>query len=278
MGFLSGDQRNLQRDFTSGGDLDVWKPREFQQGQGVRRNLLRGHVSRCARTEVCQPYTPSSPGGKLKTMSRSAADPAHPPMGSHEAELRLRVLNATGNLIDRLTYDAVTMDAVARASGVSKSTLYRYWATRQLLVLEAFTYKTNLLTVVEDSGDVAQDLNAYLIALTWCLKPGGAASTVVNLLAEAARDEKFAVQFRQTLIRERRRGFLAILLRGRHRGQIREDVDLVIVIDALYGALHHRLLATKHDIDGPFLRSLVRFALEGSATPAYRAGYSPQGS
>ncbi|KRE67347.1 hypothetical protein ASG92_15205 [Arthrobacter sp. Soil736] len=204
---------------------------------------------------------------------RSAADPAHPLTASHEAGLRLRVLKAASVLVDRLTYDAVTIDAVARASGVSKSTLYRYWPSRQLLVLEAFTYKTNLLTSVDDTGDVARDLHAYLVALTYCLKVGGAASTVANLLAEAIRSEEFAVQFRQTLLRERRQGFLEILLRGQRRGQIRDDVDLVMVIDAVYGAIHHRLIATGQDIDGAFLRHLTHFAIDGAASPSYLESY-----
>ncbi|WP_457963839.1 TetR/AcrR family transcriptional regulator [Arthrobacter sp. D1-29] len=209
----------------------------------------------------------------FRVAQRSAADPAHPLVASHEAELRLRVLKAASVLVDRLTYDAVTMDAVARASGVSKSTLYRYWPSRQVLVLEAFTFKTNLLTNVDDSGDVARDLHAYLVALTYCLKVGGAASIVSNLMAEAIRSEEFAGQFRQTLLRERRLGFLAVLRRGQRRGQIRDDVDLVTVIDALYGAVHHRLIATGQDIDGAFLRRLTEFAIDGTATADYLASH-----
>lgn len=209
----------------------------------------------------------------LRPGHRSGADPAHPLVASRAAEVRLRVLKATSVLVDRLTYDAVTIDAVARASGVSKSTLYRYWPSRQLLVLEAFTYKTNLLTKVDDTGDAGRDLHAYLVALTYCLKVGGAASTVANLLAEAIRSEEFAVQFQQTLLRERRQGFLVILHQGRRRGQIRDDVDLAMVVDAVYGAIHHRLVATQQDIDGAFLRHLTSFAMDGTATPAYLAGY-----
>jgi AcrR family transcriptional regulator len=194
-------------------------------------------------------------------------------IASHEAEVRSRVLKAASVLVDRLGYDGVTVDAVARASGVSKSTLYRYWPSRQLLVLEAFTYKTNLLTNVEDTGDVGRDLHSYLVALTYCLKVGGAASTVANLLAEAIRSEDFAVQFRQTLLRERRQGFLTILRQGQRRGQIRDDVDLVMVIDAVYGSIHHRLVATGEDIDGPFLRHLTRFAIDGTASPSYLENY-----
>jgi hypothetical protein len=93
---------------------------------------------------------------------------------------------------------------------------------------------------------------------------------VANLLAEAIRDEEFAGQFRQTMLRERRQGFLMILERGRRCGQVRDDVDLVMVTDALYGAIHHRLIATGQDIGAMFLRNLADFAVTAVATREYR--------
>ena len=65
---------------------------------------------------------------------------------------------ATIDLMERHTYGAVTIDAVARASGVSKSTIYRHWPSRQVLVLDAFTHETNRLTEVADTGDALADL------------------------------------------------------------------------------------------------------------------------
>lgn len=213
----------------------------------------------------------------LPAARQRAADPARPPAGSRESEVRLRVLNAASDLIDRFSYDDVTIDAVARASGVGRSTLYRYWPSRQVLVLEAFTYRTNLLTHIEDTGDVGRDLYSYLVALTRCLDEGETASTVANLLAEAIHSSEFAVLYRQTLLRDRRQGFLAVLQRGRDRGQIRQDTDLETVVDALYGAIYHRLVATGEAIDGPFLRHLNGIAVRSCATPAYFRKLAGQG-
>ncbi|MBT2522515.1 TetR/AcrR family transcriptional regulator [Arthrobacter sp. ISL-28] len=205
----------------------------------------------------------------ISAARRRAADPARPETASRNSEVRLQVLQAAGGLIDRLSYSEVTIDAVARASGVSKSTLYRYWPSRQVLVLEAFTYTTNLLTQINDTGDVSRDLYSYLVALTRCLDDGQTASTVANLLAEAIRSDDFALLYRQTLLRERRQGFLDVLEQGRSRGQIRPDADLGTVIDALYGAIHHRLISTAEALDPAFLRDLTRLVIRGSATPAY---------
>jgi AcrR family transcriptional regulator len=179
------------------------------------------------------------------------------------------VLEAASELVDRLSYNDVTIDAIARASGVSRSTLYRHWPSRQILVPEAFTYKTNLLTHVEDTGDVWRDLHSYLVALTRCLDEGETASTVSNLLAEAIISAEFARLYRHTLLRERRQGFLAILHQGQRRGQIRTDTDVWVAVDAVYGAIYHRLVATGEAIDAPFLRHLNTFVMLACATPSY---------
>ncbi|GAA5118218.1 TetR/AcrR family transcriptional regulator [Alloalcanivorax gelatiniphagus] len=197
------------------------------------------------------------------TRDEAGARAALPP--GPATETRRRVLDAAAGLIDRLSYDAVTMDAVARASGVGRSTIYRHWPSRRLLVLEAFTHKTDKMTAVADTGDAVADLRTYLLRLAWCLDFGGAASVVSGLVSEAVQDEEFAVMFRATMVRERRRTFLAILLRGQERGQVRADLDLPVAVDALYGAVHHRLLVTRKPIDERFVSALVDVVSAGVA-------------
>lgn len=175
-------------------------------------------------------------------------------------ETRRKVLAATSELIARRSYRSVTVDAVARASGVSKSTIYRHWASRQDLVLDGFTYRTDELTEVADTGDALADLGTYLSRIAFSLRFAGAASTVVGLIGDAIDDDEFAVRLRGTVIRSRRRGFLVIIVRGQQRGQLRQDVDVATVVDALYGAVHHRLIVTGQPIDDRFVSSLVSLA------------------
>jgi AcrR family transcriptional regulator len=178
-------------------------------------------------------------------------------------ETKQKVISATVALIDRGSYGSVTIDAVARASGVSKSTIYRHWPSRQALVLEAFNHKTEQLTVVSDTGDALNDLRTYLLKLTFGLNYGGTASTVAELIADGVHDGDLARSVRAGLIRRRRREFFGILVQGQRRGQLRPDVDIATVVDALYGAVHHRLLVTRQPIDEPFVTALTSFAAAG---------------
>ncbi|MGY2873274.1 AcrR family transcriptional regulator [Marmoricola sp. URHA0025 HA25] len=181
-------------------------------------------------------------------------------------ETRRRVIVATVELIDRIGYRSVTIDAVARASGVSKSTIYRHWSSRKTLVLDAFTSDTDESTEVTDTGDAIADLRTYLLKLAFRLNVCGAGSIMTGLISDALNDQEFATSFRVKVIEARRHAFLRILLRGQHRGQIRTDVDLRSVVDALYGSIHHRLLMTGEPIDASFASALTDFARLGLAT------------
>jgi len=181
-------------------------------------------------------------------------------------ETRRRVILATVELIEKIGYRSVTIDAVARASGISKSTIYRHWPSRKTLVLEAFTSSTDESTEVADTGDAIADLRTYLLKLAFRLNVRGAGPIMTGLISDAINDQEFAATFRVKVIEARRQAFLQILHRGQHRGQIRTDVDLRSVVDALYGSIHHRLLMTGEPIDAPFASALTDFAQQGLAT------------
>lgn len=180
-------------------------------------------------------------------------------------ETRRRVIVATVELIERVGHRSVTIDAVARASGVSKSKIYRHWSSRTALVLEAFTSYVDESTEIADTGDAIADLRTYLLKLAFQVSIGGVGPTVAGLISDSLGDDEFAESFRARVIKPRRRVFLQILLRGQQRGQIRRDVDLRSAVDALYGSIHHRLLMTGQPIDGPFASALTDFAQLGLA-------------
>lgn len=181
-------------------------------------------------------------------------------------ETQRRVIVATVELIERVGYRSVTIDAIARASGVSKSTIYRHWTSRNELVLEAFTSYIDQSTEVADTGDAIADLRTYLRKLAFHVSVGGAGPIVTGLISDSLADDEFAESFRSKVIEPRRSVFLQILLRGQRRGQVRKDVDLKSAVDALYGSLHHRLLMTGEPIDAPFASALIDFAQLGLAT------------
>src|SRR5690606_17166901 len=60
------------------------------------------------------------------------------PTPGWRAARRSRILCATAELLNRVPLDAVQMDAVARAAGVGKATLYRYFPSKDALLAACF--------------------------------------------------------------------------------------------------------------------------------------------
>lgn len=151
------------------------------------------------------------------------------------------------------------MDVVAERAGVSKATIYRRWSSKEELVLAALRTAMGPLDDV-DLGSVRADLEAYLGDLGHRMMQGRMSDVLPHLIDVAVHDE----QLRRSLddyVAFRRRPLLAILERGRDRGELRVDVDVDVVVDALIGPYVYRKLLTGDPVDDRFATSLLNLVL-----------------
>jgi hypothetical protein len=58
------------------------------------------------------------------------------------------------------------------------------------------------------------------------------------------------------------------LRRGQERGEVREDLDLEVVIDQIYGAIYNRLLTGMQPVELTLATKLVDYIFGGIACPA----------
>ena len=77
---------------------------------------------------------------------------------------RARVLGATLELLTEQGVGRVSVDEVARRSGVAKTTIYRHWPTRADLVLDACA-QLGSDQDVPDTGSFQGDLTALLTSI-----------------------------------------------------------------------------------------------------------------
>ena len=170
------------------------------------------------------------------------------------------VLQATIDLVDnpRIGFGGLTMEAVARRAHVSKATLYRWWPSKAHLLLDAYLAKAHRDVPVPDTGDLFTDLQRHLGHVAYAFAHLGTGRTLAEILLAANLDPGFGEQFRATLLDDRRRTLRLILDRALARGEVRPDADIEVAIDMAYGAVHHRLLVSHAEIDGPFMAALAR--------------------
>jgi AcrR family transcriptional regulator len=157
-----------------------------------------------------------------------------------EAEPRIRRY-AVQLLLER-GFEGMTVDDVAEAAGVGKATIYRRWASKELLANDAMADLFDIAIPDADTGSIAGDLRqVYRYALEFVNTERGLA--VIRLaVSEANRDERSAAIYRDVL--ERRIVLTREALdRARTRGEpIKSTADPVLMVEWMTGVFVIRAL------------------------------------
>jgi len=139
-------------------------------------------------------------------------------------------------------FDGMTVDDVAEAAGVGKATIYRRWASKELLANDAMAELFDIQIPDADTGSIAGDLRqVYADALAFVNSENGLA--LIRLaVTEANRDERSARIYRE-LLDHRIELTRDALDRARERGEpIRSTVDPVLMVQWLAGVFVIRAL------------------------------------
>jgi AcrR family transcriptional regulator len=184
-----------------------------------------------------------------------------------ETGTRQRALAAATEILRREGYSRLTMERVAADSGVAKTTLYRRWPTRAALCRELYLDVAGRELQDPETGDVASDLGQILNTVVRLQTRTVAGPAFIGLIAEAQSNPESSAAFLADFAERRREITRRVLKRAIHRGEIRADTDIDLVIDALGGATTFRLLQGHAPLSRKFADGLVTLVLSGCRTP-----------
>jgi AcrR family transcriptional regulator len=137
-------------------------------------------------------------------------------------------------------FGRLTMEAVASRSGVSKPTLYRYWANAQQLAMAALLPPAE--TTGTQSGQTAKArLTQQLETLieTFATTRG---RQIALTLASADPDSEYTRAFRNRVLLTSREAGREILHSAITAGDLAAPDDIEAVLDMIYGPIFYRLL------------------------------------
>ena len=188
-----------------------------------------------------------------------------PPRGRPRSETAHRaILAAAAELLLDHGLHAVSMDAVAERAGVSKATIYRWWAKKEILALDMLFTEWSAVTPQQyESGLLRSDLIALLRA--WARLSSGRpyGRVVAALLAQARIDPAFSAEYQRRMLEPRRDQARLIFAHAVARGELSGETKIEVAIDLLYGPLYHRLLHGHAPLDDQFVDDIVDMALRG---------------
>jgi len=175
------------------------------------------------------------------------------------------ILTATRELLAEDGFDGLSIEAVAARAGVGKTTVYRRWPSKIPLVVDALSaMKAPTPAAVTDDMPTRE---ALLRAMSGFTKPhdGSAARVLAGLVDAMSRNEELAEAVRTVLVAERERGLVAVIERGKARGEIRADVDPRVMVDLIGGPVVLRRLITGAPVNQRLAHAIVDLVMDGAA-------------
>lgn len=172
------------------------------------------------------------------------------------------ILDATLFLLGDRGYSRLTMDEIAQRAHVGKARIYRRWPSKLPLVIDAVREASDGELGPPDTGRLDSDIFELLQNFIEALhQPLGLA--LVRLLADAAPDPGLRHVVYEQLIRRRQEVLRVILERAVARGEIREDVDVDMVLELGSAAILHRLIISDEPLDLEYGKRVARLLLRG---------------
>jgi AcrR family transcriptional regulator len=171
---------------------------------------------------------------------------------------RRAILRAASDMALERDLRTITIEQVAERAGASKATIYRWWPSKEVLVLDALLNEWDTANPEAiDRGSLSGDLHALIDPWTRELRRKAYGRVIASFVASAQTDPQFAREYRRHFVERRREQARKAMQRAIVRGEIDPDTDIEAALDLLYGPFYHRLLHGHARVTESFARTII---------------------
>lgn len=197
-------------------------------------------------------------GSDFATMSSAMARP-------RSEEAQQKVLAAAVDLVAEGGVAGFTVDAVAKASGVAKTTIYRRWKSGDELLMEALECSIEHLATPNNGSLRADLIEMYTAVMTMFAQPH-VFRTMLSALSRAASDPEFH-RLTRDFEKERHQPLRTILQLAQSRGEIAADADIELMMEFVEGPMMVRKIMKMSSFEPGELEQLVDMVVAGLTAP-----------
>jgi AcrR family transcriptional regulator len=172
-------------------------------------------------------------------------------------------LAATRKLSAELGYQSMSIEAIAAAAGVGKQTIYRWWPSKGAVVLDMWSDQVQLQGEFPDTGDVAADLKTQLRGIVQLANDPYLGPSMRSLIGAAQHDPALLEELLDRIVRPRIDACKRRLRKAQEEGQLRQDLDLDLAVDMIYGGFYHRLFLQVAPLDSAYADAEIDAVLRG---------------
>jgi AcrR family transcriptional regulator len=178
------------------------------------------------------------------------------------AETTNAILQSAYTLMATTGLAATSIDAVARHSNVSKMTIYKWWPSREALLIDAFLHHAAQMLPLPpvSAGTPAARARRHAAAYAEALQ-GEFGKVQLAVISECISKTGSAELFYARYLQFRRDALVEMIAAGQTDGSILAEAAPEDLYDAIYGSLFYRYVFGITPITPGYARSLVDLVL-----------------
>jgi AcrR family transcriptional regulator len=185
---------------------------------------------------------------KTKSASRRRGRP-------RSEQARQEILESAYKLLRDKGFNAVGSHEIAQAAGVSSATLYRWWKSKEEILLDACFEHMKPVLAVPDARSPLRRLRQYVLrAREFLVSEEGA--VMARVLTGIHEDKRLHQMFLERYVKQRRQIQRGIIEGAIASGELKPTTDPELLIDALSGPLFFRWLQGHAPLDRGFAQSI----------------------
>jgi len=177
---------------------------------------------------------------------RNSSDTAAPPkrgIGRPRSDAANRaILYAAREELVEHGFTKFRLEHVAARAGVSKSTLYRRWSSKEALAQDLLADLAAPHIGVDDLGDTREELYRCVTNALHAIRDTPFGAVIRALVSQIAINPKLGDPFRATVVLARRTEIARVVALGIERGDLRPDCAADVATELLVGPVYFRLI------------------------------------
>jgi len=176
---------------------------------------------------------------------------------------RASILETAYRFLQRHPVSEISIIHIAREAGVSTATVYRWWATKEALLLDALLHTVDHEFVLKCEGSPLERLKEYILQ-TGRFFTGENGIVVARLITAIQDNAALREEFLKRAYSPRDKEIRSIVNEAIRRGDLPADLKITVFLDSIVGPLLARLLFRHESIDEAFVGDVFEQVLAGT--------------
>ena len=179
------------------------------------------------------------------------------------------ILDATFTLLATEGFEAMSIEAIAARAGVGKKTIYRWWDSKEVLVIDAIKNVQRMKNPVIDTGSLRDDLITLFRTTFQVWSNPASRHLLLELVGLMSTHPEIFQAYYDQILAERIQQALQIVKGAQARGEVRQDLDAIEILSLLAGPLWYQMLFSADTTSSTLLQPerLIDALLQGIAGP-----------